>query len=76
MDTMSSDKIKSAKFTFYLVFMRRIIGNSQHAYPIGIYGDFDKARKAMEIEEVNRAGKYRGEIEQFILDELPEDLAK
>jgi hypothetical protein len=47
---------------------------SEHSYVIGVYEDFEDAKKAAIIEENNRAGKYDAVIDRYVLNELPEEL--
>ena len=47
---------------------------SDHSYVVGVFDDFEVAKKAANIEEFNRAGKYECQINNYILNELPEDL--
>jgi hypothetical protein len=47
---------------------------SDHYYVVGVYEDFKDAKKAAIIEENNRAGKYDAVINNYTLNELPEEL--
>ena len=47
---------------------------SEHSYVVGIYEHFIDAKKAANIEELNRAGKYDADINSYTLNELPEQL--
>jgi len=47
---------------------------SEHSYVVGVYEDFKDAKKAAIIEENNRAGKYDAVINNYTLNELPEEL--
>ena len=47
---------------------------SEHSYVVGVYEDFQDAKKAGNIEELNRAGKYDADINGYTLNELPEQL--
>jgi hypothetical protein len=47
---------------------------SEHSYVIGVYEDFEDAKKAAIIEENNRAGKYDAVIDSYVLNELPEEI--
>ena len=45
-----------------------------HSYVVGVYEDSQDAKKAANIEELNRAGKYDADINSYTLNELPEQL--
>ena len=47
---------------------------SDHYYVVGVYEDFKDAKKAAIIEENNRAGKYDAVINNYTLNELPEEM--
>ena len=47
---------------------------SEHSYVVGLYEDFEDAKKAAIIEENNRAGKYDASISSYVLNELPEEI--
>jgi len=47
---------------------------SQHSYVVGLYEDFQDAKKAANIEEQSRGGKYDWIISSYTLNELPEQL--
>ncbi len=47
---------------------------SDHYYVVGVYEDFKDAKKAAIIEENNRAGKYDAVINNYTLNELPEEI--
>jgi len=47
---------------------------SDHYYVVGVYEDFKDAKKAAIIEENNRAGKYDAVVNNYTLNELPEEL--
>ena len=47
---------------------------SEHSYVVGLYEHFIDAKKAANIEELNRAGKYDADINSYTLNELPEQL--
>ena len=47
---------------------------SEHSYVVGLYEDFQDAKKAANIEGQNRAGKYDADINSYTLNELPEQL--
>jgi hypothetical protein len=47
---------------------------SDHYYVVGVYEDFKDAKKAAIIEENNRVGKYDAVINNYTLNELPEEL--
>lgn len=47
---------------------------SEHSYVVGLYEHFIDAKKAANIEELNRAGKYDADIKDYRLNELPEQL--
>jgi hypothetical protein len=47
---------------------------SEHSYVVGLYKDFEDAKKAANIEQYNRSGKYDMDINGYILDKLPEKI--
>ena len=47
---------------------------SQHSYVVGLYEDFEEAKRAANIEEYNRGGKYNMDINEHTLNKLPEEL--
>jgi hypothetical protein len=47
---------------------------SEHSYVVGLYKDFEDAKKAANIEQYNRGGKYDMDINGYILDKLPEKI--
>ena len=47
---------------------------SEHSYVVGVYEDFKDAKKAANIEQYNRAGKYDADINSYVLNELPEEI--
>jgi len=47
---------------------------SDHSYVVGLYDEFEVAKQACKIEEINRSGKYECRINQYTLNELPEEL--
>ena len=47
---------------------------SEHSYVVGLYEDFEDAKKAANIEQYNRGGKYDMDINGYILNKLPEEI--
>jgi len=47
---------------------------SEHSYVVGLYEDFEDAKKAANIEQYNRGGKYDMGIYGYILNKLPEEI--
>jgi len=58
----------------YVVTAHRVGVMSEHSYVIGLYEEFEVAKQACKIEEINRSGKYECRINQHTLNELPEQL--
>ena len=46
---------------------------SEHSYVVGLYGDFEDAKKAANIEQSNRGSKYDMDITGYILNRLPDE---
>ena len=46
---------------------------SEHSYVVGLYEDFEDAKKAANIEQSNRGKKYDMDITGYILNQLPEE---
>ena len=44
---------------------------NQHSYVVGLYETYELAKKAKDIEVMNRGGKYGCDIDQFTLNEMP-----
>ena len=47
---------------------------SQHSYVVGVYENANDAAQAAETESLNRAMKYRMQINPFHLNKMPENL--
>ena len=47
---------------------------SEHSYVVGLYENFEDAKKAANIEQYNRGGKYDMDINGYILNQLPEEI--
>jgi hypothetical protein len=47
---------------------------SEHSYVVGLYENFEDAKKAANIEQYNRGGKYNMDINGYILNKLPEEI--
>lgn len=47
---------------------------NEHLYVVGVYEDYDTAKKAASIEEQNRGGKYTCSALKYPLNKLPETL--
>jgi len=60
--------------TTYVVTAHNIFQGNQHSYVVGVYSNLKDAKKAFNIEEMNRGGKYECRINEFTLNELPEEL--
>jgi hypothetical protein len=41
---------------------------------VGVYDNFEDAKKSIDIEEMNRGGKYECRINDFTLNTIPEEL--
>jgi hypothetical protein len=46
---------------------------SEHSYVVGLYENFEDAKKAANIEQSNRGSKYDMDINGYILNQLPEE---
>lgn len=58
----------------FVVTAHRVQVVSDHSYVVGVFDDFEVAKKAADIEQLNRAGKYECQINNYTLNELPEEL--
>ena len=58
----------------FVVTAHRVQVVSDHSYVVGVFDDFEVAKKAVDIEELNRTGKYECQINNYTLNELPEEL--
>ena len=47
---------------------------SEHSYVVGVYEDFEDAKKAANIEQYNRGDKYDMDIYGYGLNKLPEEI--
>lgn len=47
---------------------------SEHSYVVGLYEDFEDAKKAANIEQYNRGSKYDMDINGYTLNKLPEEI--
>jgi hypothetical protein len=47
---------------------------SEHSYVVGVYEDFEDAKKAANIEQYNRGDKYDMDINGYGLNKLPEEI--
>jgi len=47
---------------------------SEHSYVVGLYEDFEDAKKAANIEAYNRGGKYDMDINLYSLNKLPKEI--
>ena len=47
---------------------------SEHSYVVGLYENFEDAKKAANIEQYNRGGKYDMDINGYIINQLPEEI--
>jgi hypothetical protein len=55
----------------FVVTMRRYGDREKHSYVLGVYTRSWEAEKYGAVEEVWRGGKYKAEVQAFVLDEEP-----
>jgi hypothetical protein len=60
--------------TVYVVTAHNLYQGNQHSYVVGVYEDEADVKKASNIEEMNRGGKYECRFSKYELNELPENL--
>lgn len=62
--------------TVYVVTAHNLYQGNQHSYVVGVYEDEADVKKASNIEEMNRGGKYECRFSKYELNELPENLTQ
>ena len=58
----------------YVVTAHNVYQGNQHSYVVGVYDNFEDTKKSIDIEEMNRGGKYECRINDFTLNVIPEEL--
>ena len=57
--------------TVYVVTAHNTYQGNHHSYVVGVYEDWEDAKKAANIEEMSRGGKYECRFNEYRLNELP-----
>ncbi len=60
--------------TVYVVTAHNTYQGNQHSYVVGVYEDWEDAKKVANIEEISRGGKYVCRVVDCTLNTIPEDL--
>lgn len=56
----------------FVVTMRRYGDREKHSYVLGVYSRSWEAEKYGKVEELWRGGKYKAEVQVFVLDQEPQ----